>query len=130
MAKLNWHPPDIQARTATYHWAVDYAADVHEGEIITNPNGTITILPARRWTDYVVQMSPAAELFVKHYNGSLSQAFDDMAGELNQKFTEAIEAEIWDWPRATIRSTGEVADSPRNIVDTGALKDSQTLTLS
>lgn len=31
---------------------------------------------------------------------------------------------VWDWPRKTIRSDGKAVGSPRDIVDTGMLKES------
>ncbi len=39
--------------------------------------------------------------------------------------TEAIEDEYYDWPNETIRKNGTRVTAPRNIVDTGELKDSQ-----
>ena len=41
------------------------------------------------------------------------------------KFQESIEEQKFTWPNVTIRQNGQVATSPRNIVDTGAFKASQ-----
>jgi hypothetical protein len=38
---------------------------------------------------------------------------------------EAIEAEIWKWDGTTLRKNGDFVGSPRDIVDTGELRDSQ-----
>jgi hypothetical protein len=121
MPKLTWNPPVIPARTATYHWGVDYAAEVHEG------SGN---KPARRWTDYAIEHNPPDQLMAKHFNDSVLQAFDDMAYDLSTAFYSAIESDIWAWPRLTIRHDGLLVGSPRDIVDTGALINSQTMTLS
>lgn len=39
---------------------------------------------------------------------------------------EHITDERWDWPRETVRSDGSIVGSPRDAVDTGRLRDSQT----
>jgi hypothetical protein len=38
---------------------------------------------------------------------------------------QAIESPIYKWPRKTIRQKGGVVGSPRDIVDTGSLRDNQ-----
>lgn len=40
-------------------------------------------------------------------------------------FREEIEAVKWNWPRETKRKNGQTVGSPRDIVDTGALRNSQ-----
>lgn len=37
----------------------------------------------------------------------------------------AIESEIWKWDGYTLRKNGDLVGSPRDIVDTGELRDSQ-----
>ena len=44
--------------------------------------------------------------------------------ELAATFRKQFETPKWDWPRETVRSNGSVVDSPRDIVDTGELRDS------
>lgn len=51
--------------------------------------------------------------------------FEKVAEDLDAAFHEAITSDIWEYPRKTVRSTGETVFSPRDIVDTGALRDSQ-----
>lgn len=50
--------------------------------------------------------------------------------ELNSAFQDALGSKVWSWPRTTIRSNGQEAGSPRNIVDTGILKASNSFTIS
>jgi hypothetical protein len=54
----------------------------------------------------------------------INEAFQELVSEFAEEQVRQIEAVEWPWPRKTVRSTGEVAGSPRNIVDTGALRDS------
>jgi hypothetical protein len=55
----------------------------------------------------------------------LEAALADTAGNLAARFRELIESPVFEWPGQTIRRSGEVAGSPRNIVDLGNLRDSQ-----
>jgi hypothetical protein len=58
---------------------------------------------------------------------NLSVAFEKTAIDLAAFYKDEFENKIWDWPRTTTRVNGETVSSPRNIVDTGALRDSQKL---
>jgi hypothetical protein len=49
-----------------------------------------------------------------------------VAAELNSAFQDALGSKVWSWDRATIRSNGQEVGSPRNIVDTGILKASNS----
>jgi len=40
----------------------------------------------------------------------------------------ALEANIWSWPRQTVRQSGEIAGTSRNIVDQGGLMASKNVT--
>lgn len=123
--KLNWNPPQITTTKATFTWNVDYAADVHEGE--TRTDGTRR--PARRWTDAAIAETDLPQLVKDHFDETkdIGEAFKGMARDLGDRFTEMIEDERWEWDRPTRRSDGSLAGSPRDIVDTGALRDSQRL---
>jgi hypothetical protein len=55
---------------------------------------------------------------------AIAESFQELIEEFAQEQVRQIEAIEWPWPRETVRSTGEVVNSPRNIVDTGALRDS------
>lgn len=51
--------------------------------------------------------------------------------ELNSAFQDAIGSEVWPWnlPNPTIRSGGLIVTTPRNIVDTGILRASNTFAI-
>lgn len=60
---------------------------------------------------------------------AVNLAWEDLAPDIFQANIDAIEAVFYDWDAGeTRRSNGEIAGSPRNIVDTGALRDSQSIT--
>lgn len=44
--------------------------------------------------------------------------------EMNGRFQAAIGSKVWQWPRPTVRSNGRAVNSPRTIVDTGLLRQS------
>lgn len=62
-----------------------------------------------------VNLEPATDTALRYATKSLGTAirtgFDDP---------------VYSWPGVTKRRSGEVAGSPRNVVDLGALRDSQT----
>jgi len=125
MARIeNWNPPKLSVNTAIYEWDVDYAADVHEG-VFTDKNSN----PARPWTDDAIGRTNLEQEFRQAYVASedLDESFQELAQILFNEFHVSMESEIWDWPRQTKRRSGEIVDSPRNIVDLGDLYDSQTL---
>ena len=82
----------------------------------------------RPWTEYAIENSD--------HEGMLRDAvvpldpvetFVNYSYALGFEFQEAIESDVWVWPGSTLRVSGEVVDSPRNIVDTGRLRDSQDI---
>ena len=126
MATLRWNPPKLSAPTAVYEWPVDYAAANHNGATLRN-GGTI---PARPWTEYPLENGlrldeDLADNFKRSQN--LDSAFRATATTYNRAMQQAIASPVWNWPRRTLRRSGEVAGSPRNIVDEGDLLDSQKL---
>ena len=54
-----------------------------------------------------------------------AKALDEYAAKIGDEFQEQIEAADWYWPNKTKRQNGKIAGNPRNIVDTGELRDSQ-----
>jgi hypothetical protein len=52
-------------------------------------------------------------------------AFKETVTEYAQRAQEAFVLPNWAWSGTTHRRNGEVAGSPRNLVDSGALRDSQ-----
>jgi hypothetical protein len=68
------------------------------------------------------------------FNSRLEKAVNSAARivfpELNSAFQAAIGSKAWDWLRTTIRSNGQEVGSPRNIVDRGTLRASNSFTIS
>jgi hypothetical protein len=53
------------------------------------------------------------------------RATEIVMGELFAAFQQSFTAQAWNWPRETKRTVGTVG-SPRNIIDTGSLRQSGT----
>ena len=53
------------------------------------------------------------------------KALDEYSAKIGDEFQEQIEARSWYWPNTTKRKNGKRAGNPRDIVDTGELRDSQ-----
>lgn len=130
---FEWNPPKLVDRTATYKWGggdVDYADSVHNGEVDLQGNKT----PERAWTTVTIESTDLPELFESKLNrGSdpakaIDAAFDAMAIELGEKFSETIDSYQWD-----IESRGQKqhknAPTWKTISDSEALKNSQDLQL-
>ncbi|MBW4422487.1 MAG: hypothetical protein KME13_25295 [Myxacorys californica WJT36-NPBG1] len=58
-------------------------------------------------------------------NGAIDKAFKETVEAYGDECQEAIESPIWKWDGYTLRKNGEFVGSPRDIVDTGELRDSQ-----
>ena len=57
---------------------------------------------------------------------SLNQlAFHKTADRFSDSLDESIEADVYEWDRITHRKSGEIVGTPRNVVDTGYLKDTR-----
>jgi hypothetical protein len=54
-------------------------------------------------------------------------AFNDTAEVVDRQLSLAIISETWTWPRHTWRKNGEYARSPRNIIDSADLLNSQKM---
>lgn len=61
----------------------------------------------------------------KKLNSHIQQAFHETADRFGDALDDAMDAKIYEWDTTTHRKSGEVVDSPRNIVDTGYLKNSR-----
>jgi hypothetical protein len=57
------------------------------------------------------------------------RAFSRAAVEFNAALEKSITDSVYPWPRATRRRSGQVVSSPRNIVDTGRLLNSQSYSI-
>ena len=60
-------------------------------------------------------------------NRAIAKAFQKTSIELANASQDAIESKIYPWDTATLRKNGSVVTSPRDIVDTGELRDSLEL---
>ncbi|MBE9178600.1 hypothetical protein IQ268_08515 [Oculatella sp. LEGE 06141] len=120
--ELNWNPPDITDRKATFIWGAEHAEQTHNGE----PSLTGFKDRDRPWTEVVIAETNLEELFAEKYDGDINTAFEATAEELGDRFKETIEHHQWD-----IKSTGKKRhkDAPNweTIDDSGELKRSQSL---
>ena len=60
-------------------------------------------------------------------NRLVNNAFAATMGEFAKANDRAIAEPLYSWPRQTVRQSGEIAGSPRNIVDTGELLRSRSV---
>lgn len=56
---------------------------------------------------------------------AISGAWKDTVNAYAENCQAAIESDVWEWDGTTLRKNGEIASSPRDIVDLGELRDSQ-----
>lgn len=73
--------------------------------------------------DTKAQRQAALNGMIKGVQTGAAQVESYLPGLLDQ----ALEANIWSWPRSTLRKNGSTAGGTRNIVDTGALKASKSV---
>lgn len=75
-------------------------------------------------------MSVTVKLDSSNFRAKAEQAAQRAAqitmGELSAAFQQSFTAVAWAWPRRTVRSGGEVAGSPRNLIDTANLRQSHS----
>lgn len=122
--RINWTPPKIESAIATYHSSADYSIEVHEGD---RSRGR----PPRRWVDAVLTEQPPVKQVVEHFqvSGDINLAFEQMADDFLESCRSMIQSVVWYWPRMTRRSDGSIVQSPRDIVDTGHLLETQSITV-
>lgn len=124
--EIKWNNINIpRKQTATLRWSAEHAAIAHEGATLRNG----TELPARPWVDHTRREFDAVGTYADAYQKSenFGEAFEEMATQFGEEAQKAVEAEIWQWPRETVRQNGSVVGSPRNIIDTGELRDSYSI---
>ena len=59
------------------------------------------------------------------FPAKLEHAFTETVREYADQAREAFDKSEWGWNKVTHRRNGDVVSSPRNIVDSGELRDSQ-----
>lgn len=124
---------NISPKTATYTWSANYAPIVHEGG--TRKDGSD--FPARPWVWRTVGLNGQERRYdiVQDFNdkirtaNSFDELFEDIATELNSEFRKTIEAEIFAWDATTKRKNSSTVTSPRDIVDLGNLRNSQSMSI-
>ena len=62
-------------------------------------------------------------------NSAIDNAFAATVQDVAKAAQVALTAKRWRWSGATVRRSGEIAGSPRNIIDTGILYRSQQVRL-
>lgn len=125
--KLIWNESAyaIPEATVTYGWGGSYPSSEYAADVYFGYSG-----PARPWADHVIddEEDILDDLLLNSVvRDDFAQTFINFGFALGFAFQDAIEADIWYWPNRTERSDGTIVDSPRDIVDTGALRDSQTI---
>jgi len=66
--------------------------------------------------------------FRPRFDKAVGDALAATVREFEGTLRDAIETAVYYWPNETRRSTGQVVDSPRDIVDQGTFRDSQRAT--
>lgn len=66
-------------------------------------------------------------LDVKELMSAVEEAMVDTTVDLIEAVTEAFNHDTYFWPNRTRRTNGETVSSPRNVVDSGELRDSWQL---
>ena len=120
-------------QVATFKWDVDYAAKLHEGWTLKNGESA----PARPWiwmtADSFNFKEEFSTILSKNKNLSLGELIKDSFVKLSSNFgkemQDSIQSPIWNWPRYTLRKSGDLVGSPRDIVDLGGLINSYSLTV-
>jgi hypothetical protein len=59
----------------------------------------------------------------------IDETWREMGEPIDSAHTQAIESKVYPWGNYTLRKNGQLVSSPRDIVDTGALRDSQSCVL-
>lgn len=76
-----------------------------------------------------VRVTVTSAGLTKKANDAARRAAEIVMGELNNAFQQSLSAQAWEWPRPTKRTVGTVT-SPRNILDTGNLRDTNSWQMS
>ena len=127
--QLDWTPPRPTLSKGEFAWAVDYAADVHEGRERRDGSD----MPSRPFAMAAVDESDPEGLFRHLFlenNFDFDQTFVDFCEWYGEAFEFNIQDDRWEWDRTTLRRNGQVVKSPRDAVDTGDLLRSQSLTIT
>jgi hypothetical protein len=64
-------------------------------------------------------------LSLKNITAAAERAFAQTVGQFEDAARDRFAEPIYDWPGSTLRKNKQVVGSPRDVVDTGALQNSQ-----
>lgn len=123
---LKWNPPSrVSPSTAVFEWSAEHATIAHNGAKFRTGGGVL----ARRWTERARNEVSLVDEYVKAYRRTedLGESLKQTAIIYDRKMAELINQKVWGWPNVTKRKSGEIARSPRDIVDTKELANSQSL---
>ena len=123
-------------QVTTFKWDADYATKLHEGWTLKSGESA----PARPWVWVTADSFNFKEEFLrtilssKSKNLSLGEAVKSSFVKLSNSFggemQNSIQSPIWNWPRTTLRKSGDLVGSPRDIVDLGGLINSYSISFS
>jgi hypothetical protein len=65
-----------------------------------------------------------SNVFINVPNAQINQAFEKACRQFGEEHQRAINSKSYSWGRSTKRKNRSIAGSPRDIVDTGELKNS------
>lgn len=91
------------------------------------------VLSARMKMPKVSLIAPDKELtkkFKSNFVGTFQKAAFTTEKTISYWLDEAMETPSWSWSGTTLRQSGGSVGTPRNIVDTGKLKNSKKITTS
>jgi hypothetical protein len=127
MVKVNWNKINIPSKqSAILLWAVNYASAVHNGASLKNGG---EIIP-RPWVLFTANNFDFKTIYISNFNKqtyNFKDAFQSTAISFGEACQESVKSSIWQWNRITVRRSGEVVSSPRNIIDLGDLFQSYSL---
>lgn len=123
--KLTWNATEIKPITGRIEYKANHAAIVELGAILRNG----TDYPARPYMRTTINETDFDMVFLKNFNGDVESAFKALVHDVANGMQLNIMSERWDWPRETNRS-GRIVGSPRDIVHTSELKNSQEVSFS
>ena len=122
-----------KSQVATFMWDVDYAAKLHEGWTLKNGESA----PARPWVWLTADSFNFKEEFSTILSSNFSKSkslgklikdsFVKLSSNFGEEMQNSIQSPIWNWPRYTLRQSGDLVGSPRDIVDLGGLINSYSI---
>ena len=123
-----------KSQVATFKWDVDYAAKLHEGWTLKSGESA----PARPWVWVTADSFNFKEEFSrtilnssksKSLGDAIKDSFVKLSSNFGGKMQDSIQSPIWNWPRYTLRKSGDLVGSPRDIVDLGGLINSYSISI-